>query len=440
MLRAGGLIGLLFLVGCHGPSVVVSRPAVRPTAIPVEANLESVTPTRIEPQLDNVATLDAKMVDPARFFAADGASFRGLNESNCLLLAAARSPMGNLLDSENQKPNIGFQIGKRTCPDTKSAELSSELRYLLAAEMRHRDAAEALDRFYQLADAEARTELLTTGLKTFDELRALSPQARSAGLPVPEEDEQTRQRAKLLGEVESAESGIKLLNVELQTRLGLSVKGTERLWPTGSFEIRPEPLDVEEAVRIALESRADLKLLRTLYHGANTETLPLLENYLRTVNPLTGSSTSVQPVPFAIRQSRTLTAKLKSATQQEVEIRKQQLFELTAEREKLAAAEVRMAAVQMASAVRRIALAKGRADSWKARIDKSDKPLDRLPHVLEWLKARAEIVQEVMTWHRWHTKFRAAQGTLIPAPQTTSSPSPMASQSTYVNSLAARSD
>lgn len=416
MLRAGGLIGLSLLVGCHGPSVVVSRPAARPSLEPVEIELGAVAPTRIEPKLGNVPSLDAKTAEPARLFAADGSAFRGLDEPACLALAARQSPMGNLLDRENEKPSVFVQLNKKNCPDRTRDDLVRELRFLAATELRHRDAAEALDRFYQLADAEARTELLSTGLKSFDELRAVATRARAAGLPVPDEDELTRQRARLLDEIEAAEAGIKLLNVELQTRLGLSVKGTERLWPTGSFEIEPDAVDAEDAVRIALETRADLKLLRTLYHGANAETLPIVGEHLKSVNAFAGTAAPPVPRPFAALQGNKLATKLKSAMTTEVELRKKQVFELTAEREKLAAAEVRTAAVQMASSARRVALAKGRAESWKAKVDKENKPLDRLPLELEWYKARAEVVQEVMTWHRWRAKYRSAQGTLIANP------------------------
>lgn len=416
MPRAAGWFLLIFAVGCHGPSVVVSPASPRPTSPPGEIALAPVKPNRIEPTLANVPALDAKTADPARLFAANASSFRGLDDRSCILLAAKQSRFGNLLDRENEKPSIHVLLGKRDCPDGARDELLRELRRLAALEARHRDAAESLDRYYQLADAEARTELLANGLKSFDDLRALAPRLRAAGLPVPDEDELTRQRAKLLGELESAEAGIKLLNVDLQSRLGLPVKGTERLWPIGPFEIASAAPDTEAAVARALERRADLQFLRALYLGANADTLPILGEQLKTMHALAGVAAPAIPSGLAASRREKFLAEWKSASQAEIAIRKQQLFDLIADREKLAAAEVRTATLQMDGAARRIALAKGRAESWKAKIDsaaKDDKAFDRLPLELEWYKARADLVQEVMAWHRWHARYRAALGTLL---------------------------
>lgn len=416
MPRTGWWIGLILLMGCHGPSVVVSRPVPRPTLPAAEIELPSVTPSRIEPVLDSLPALDAKTVDAAKLFAANSAGFRGLNESACRLLAARHSRFGNLLDRENETASIQIRMSKHDCPDQSREKLLRELRYLAAREARHRDAAEALDRFYQLADAEARTELLTKGLQSFDEMRGMAAKIRGVGLPIPDEDELTRQRSKLLGEIEAAEAGIQLLNVELQSRLGLPVKGTERLWPTGSFEIPADAIDPEDGVRIALESRTDLQLLRALYHGINAETLPVVREQLKTIHALTGAAAS--PIARAIlrKRSESLAAQLRSASSSEIELRKQQLYELIAEREKTAAAEVRTAVLQMASASRRVALAKGRAESWKVQVDRATqdgKAYDRLLVEFEWYKARADVVQEVMAWHRWHARYRAALGTLL---------------------------
>jgi hypothetical protein len=420
MPRAAGWFILFFAVGCHGPSVVVSPSAPRPTAPAIEVALAPTQPNRIEPTLANVPALDARTADPAQLFAANASSFQGLGESACIVLAAKQSPFGNLLDRENEKPSIQILLGKRDCPDRARDDLLRELRHLAARDARHRDAAEAVDRLFQLADAEARTELLSAGLRSFDELRSLAPRLRAAGLPVPEDDDLTRQRAKLLVDLEAAEAGIKLLNVDLRTRLGLPVKGSERLWPTGPFEIVATAPDTEAAVGIALERRADLQFLRALHLGANSATLPLVGDQLKTFHALAGAT--APPIPRLSMPSRgaRFAAELKAASNAEVEIRRQQLFELIAGREKLAAAETRTAALQMTGAARRIALAKGRAESWQTKIEKAvkeDKPYDRLLLELEWYKARADLVQEVMAWHRWHARFRAAQGTLLEEPR-----------------------
>lgn len=404
----GWFVLLLGMVaGCHGPSVSVMTPAPMPSAADAVIELPMATPTRIEPPLTGLPNLDAKTADPAKLFAVTATSFRGLSEKACSLLAARRSPIGNLLDRENAMPVVKVTAKKLPCPDDANDQLLRDARFLAAVEARNKAAADALERFYQLADGEGRTELLTAGLKSFDELRALVPKFRAVGLPTPDDEELTRQRSKLLGDIEGAEAAIKLLNVELQARLGLSVKGDERLWPTGPFDISADVIDAEAAVQIALEQRADLRLLRRLYHGLTPDTLPTVQDQLRNLNGFAGAPGVVR------RPVEKLTAQLRAATESQVAVRKEQLFALTAEREKLAAAEVRAAIVQMASAARRVALAKGRVEGWQAKVEKAktdDKPFDRLPLELEWYKARAEVVQEVMAWHRWHAKLRVAQG------------------------------
>lgn len=414
MRRGWFALGLAAAVGCHGPSVLVSTPAPMPSAAAAAVELPAAAPTRIEPPLATLPTLDPKTADPAKLFAADAKGFRGLTETACATLAAQASPVGNLLDRENAMPVVTVSAGKKKpCPDESNDQLLRDARYLAAVDARNKDAADALERFYQLADGEGRTELLSAGLKAFDELRALAPKFRAAGLPTPDDDELTRQRAKLLGDIEAAEAAIKLVNAELQARLGLSVKGDERLWPTGPFTISGDAVDAEAAVTVALEQRADLRLLRRLYHGLSADTLPTVQDQLRGVNGLAGTAPAVPQLPFLRRQSKKLTDQLRATTESQVAARKEQLFALTADREKLAAAEVRAAAVQMASAARRVALAKSRVEAWQAKVEKAkkeDKPFDRLPLELEWYRARADVVQEVMAWHRWHVKLRAAQG------------------------------
>ncbi len=419
MPRLVGLLGLAFFVGCHNPTVMTYSSSPRSTAPAGDYELPTVIPSRIEPTLAELPAIQVETADPHTLFAADEASFRGLDEIACRQLAAQNSPIGNLLDQENEKPRIQLVWKKQPAGNQGGDELIRELRELAAKDARHRDAAEALDRFYQLADAEARTDLLASGLKSFDEFVKLMPRVRDAGLPGLDDDEIRRQRAKLLGDLESAEAGIQLLNVELQTRLGLSVKGNERLWPTGSFEIDGSAIDPEPAVANALSQRADLQFLRALHLGLNAETLPTVAEQLKTFSPLAGSAIPSRPSLLLPRRLEQLTQQLKAATRAEVEVRKRQLYDLIAEREKRAAAEVRTSALQMASAARRVALAKARQETWHKKVEKAktdQAPYDRLPAEIEWYRARADVVQEVMAWHRWRVKSLAAQGLLLEEP------------------------
>lgn len=405
--RCWGLIAVL-AAGCHGPALVAPPPAF-PTAPHVAAELPAVTPSRIEPDLASLPSLNPETAAPP---AADPAAYRGLTETACQCLAAAHSAAGNLLDREGDWPTVAAGGKRHQCPN--DAWLREARRYA-ALEARNRAAAEALERYFQLADAEGRADLLADGLRAFDQLRAQAPKFRAAGLPVPADDELLRQRAKLLADAEQAEAAIRILNVDLKARLGLPLKEGTRLRPMGSFGVPSDPIDSEAAVRVALERRPDLRLLRTLYANLTAENLPAARDQLRSVNALLGAVGAAVPRPRGLAAIAAWwcgidPAKLADAA--ELPVRRRQLFELICEREQQAAAEVRTAAGQMAVAARRVALAKARVQSWQAKAEKTEKPADRLPAELEWYKARGELVADVMAWHQWRVKFRAAQGLL----------------------------
>jgi hypothetical protein len=407
LILAGGLAS-----GCHGGRLVAPPPSPPVGSIAVE--LPAVTPSPIEPALAALPTIDPDTVDHGSLFIAATASFRGLTEVQCRELAANNATVANLLNAENDRPTV-VQIHKNDC-SSSATEVLREARVYAAQDARNRAAADALDRYFQLADAEARSALLVEGLRAFDQFREELVKLRAAGLPAPADDDLARQRMQLLANAEQAEAGIKLLNLDLKTRLGLPTKGNDRLWPVGDFGVPAGATDTEAAVQFALENRPDLLMLRTLYHGLSLETLPAARDLLRGVNGLLGA-----PGGSPTRLLRLLAAAQGRSTpedQAEVETRRQQLFELIAEREKLAATEVRAAAVSLDVAERRVALAAARVQSWKAKLDdlqaKDARPAELLPTEVEWYKARGELVAEVMNWHRARVQFTRVVGGEFP--------------------------
>ena len=120
----------------------------------------------------------------------------------------------------------------------------------------------------------------------------------------------------------------------------------------------------------------------------------------------------------------------------EVEVRRKQLGEWLASRERIIADETRAAAEALNSQTTRLALARDRADSWKAKWDdavkqqKADLPGAMFAEVsarLDWLKARSEVVAEVMAWHQARVRLSAARGALAPDPASASAVIPAGS-------------
>jgi hypothetical protein len=419
-MRSSGVLLLLLLAGCHLPSVAVVRkngPAIAEREAP---SLGPVLPSTLENYGALLPTIDPRTAQPSQLSTQGGANFLGLTDDDCRKRAVANSNLAKLLERENDKPQIQLVSKKKPCPETTNEQLRAELRTLAATAIRNSDAATALERFYQLADAEGRTELLSTGMKAFDDYRSLTKRFREAGLPTMDDEELTRQRGKLLSDLERAEAGIRLLNVDLQNRLGLSVKGDERLWPSGDFSVTLASIDTEAEVAKALANRADLQFLRKLHLSLSVDTLPTINAQLQTITSLAGAGASpVMPwfpgSRLLEKRTQELKAQLRSAAEAEVAVRREQLFTLIADREKTVAGEVRASVVQMESAARRIALAKSTADTWQAKVDKANrdaKPFDRFPAELEWYRSRAEVLTEVMAWHHWRAKLRAATGEL----------------------------
>ena len=420
--RAAGTVWVALLAcGCHA-APVGPRPAA-PTVVPAAAELPPVSATPIEPELKPLPRLDPK--PPA-----EATSFRGLTEPVCQSLAAQNTPAANLLDAENQSPaKGGCEAANRT---------RQVVRYYTALELRNQSAAAALERFFQLADAEARTELLRKVLPVIDGLRDRAEKAKAAGVRYPlDPADLDRQRSQLLAQMAEADAGVRLLNLDLRRRLGLPPDfGGERLRPTGAFDVEPGFVDEAAAVAAALAERPELRAWRALAAGLNADTLPAVRDLLRTINPLLGSGGEV---PDSL--CKLLLAGVRARhgpdadTLAELEVRRRQLADVIAGRERVVADETRAAAIEANARLRRVGLAHDRAAGRKAEWDEAIKrraanlpgaELAAAQAEVEWLRARAEAVAELAAWHQARVRLKAAQGRLAweTAPAGTEPPPP----------------
>lgn len=399
----------LFLViaaGCHHtPASVAPRPAV-PTAAPVTLELPLTKPT--------IPILDGKDVPipPARTSTGlQGDAFRRLTERDCLLLAAANTSAANTLDDENRVPP-----SSGACNAARD-QLRRSMRYFAALELRNRAAADALDRFFQLTDVEARTELLRDGFPVVDAQLARANAAKTANVRFPlDVGDLTRRRSQLVTDLEQAEHGSQLLNLDLKRRLGLPYQPElERLWPTGDFAVDTTPPDAEQAVNAALADRPELRGLRALYHGLTPDTLPDAREYLRANSPL------IQKRPFLARLLLGRDTGPDAATLAELEVRRKQILDLITDRERVVADETRAALLGMNAQVQRVGHARERLRGWEEKLADAvkkrtaDQPGAEFLEAqmrTEVLKAKAEVVTEVAAWHQARVRLKAAQGWL----------------------------
>jgi hypothetical protein len=397
------VVALGLVTGCHFHALAPQRPSF-PSVGPVVAELPLTRPTRIEPDLGTLAKTPVRTVS-----ASTEVDFRALTESACQMLAAKAAPLADTLDDEGRVP---------TRCKTPADPLKQTVRFHAALELRNRAAAEALDRFFQLANAEVGADLFRQSFPVLDDLIAKAKAARAASVRFPlDADDLELQRSQLLSQLEQTESGSALLNIDLKRRLGLPPL-SEQLWPTGEFGIDASPADAESAVNAALADRPELRGLRAVYANLSVDTLPVARDALRTGDPLLGGA---PPVRRGLARLLSNVCGPDAETLAELAVRRKQLADLIARRERDIADETRAAVVSLNAQTRRVQRARDRLDSWAARRAEAIKKreanqpgaeLAEAQVTLEWLKARAEAMNEVMAWHRARVRLKAAQGWL----------------------------
>ncbi len=396
-------VALGFAAGCCTNAPVPQTRQPVPTVVPITVELPLAKPTRTEPDLRTLAKTPIKQVS-----ATEGTEYRRVTEPICQRLAAQNASLANALDAEGSVP-----VGRETAAD----KLKQTTRYFAALELRNRAAADALERFFQLAGAESQTDFPRAAFPVVDDLLKKAKAARAANVRFPlDPADLERQRLQTFTQLEQAETESDLLNIDLKRRLGLSAS-FERLWPSGDFGIDTDPVNAEQAVNAALADRPELRGLRAVHADLTPDTLPLAREQLRAASPLLGGS---PPAPRGLPRFL-FHNRAEAKARAELEVRKKQLAERINEREREVADEARAAAVSLNAQTRRVQLARDRLDAWTAtRADATRKREANQPGAelleaqatLDWLKARAEVVAEVMTWHQTRVQLKAAQGWL----------------------------
>jgi hypothetical protein len=385
------------------------------------AELPPTRATRIEPDWRALPPTPVKQVS-----ATEDATYRQLTEPVCQCLAAKHTGPANALDDEGRVPTgpagtgCFGRGGREPKCESPADKLKQTVRFHAALELRNRAAADALDRFFQLANAEAGTDLLRQSFPVLDDLLAKAKAARAANVRFPlDVADLERQRSQAVSQLEQAEAGIALLNIDLKRRLGLP-PGGEDLWPGGEFGIDATPADAESSVNAALADRPELRGLRAVYANLSADTLPVAREALRAGSPLLGAA---PPAPVRLGLARFVLKHRGPSAEEiaEVEVRRKQLAELIADRERAVADETRAAVVSLNAQTRRVQLARDRLDAWAARRAEAVKKREanqpgaellEAQVTLDWLKAKSEALGEVTAWHQARVRLKAAQGWL----------------------------
>ena len=189
-------------------------------------------------------------------------SYHALGPDECQCLAARASKLGNLFDGERRAPAANESAAG--CCSHEDNSLTYDVLRTAALEARNRSAGDALDTYYQLAQNEARTHLLTRALGEARQAIGNVERLRQQGLKMPAGDDVfARREITLRDQQAQVLAGISRLNAQLWQLIGLvPVAPQERLLPTTDLTVVVEPVDIEAAVSLGLGMRPELGMLR----------------------------------------------------------------------------------------------------------------------------------------------------------------------------------
>lgn len=338
--------------------------------------------------------------------------YRKLTAYECRYLAVKSTPFADDLDAhpENRSPNFPRLHPRQ--PSAAEAEVGRRVRGYLADDLRNKSAGDALEQYYQLAQSEGQFDLLA---KSLGELRARLADAEEAerrGLADRAGVDALRvQVLDLEAKIAQLEAGIGALNAAIRARLGLNPADPLPLWPDDPLRVRPEDVDMQEAVRTGLFYRPDLNLLRTLLSDDGRAADDLAQALLKQVSPLLASLQS-NPIIGVLLPSNGRTNR---------EATRRQVQSMLTSKERQAEAEIRAAALTLrghrlasvakAAEVRRLA----------AKVEEIEKraaagqpvTADLTKAKLDLWKAQGELLRAAIDWHLADVKLRQAMGLLV---------------------------
>lgn len=400
---AGCATGRQFFCDCH-PEVPGRSPEVLPVC--------SRQGLKAEPGLGVLAAVYAAILRKPPTHPI----YRCLGVRSCQCLAVEASPLGNLLDRESQA--AWQQAEARRCGGAKArqaATLKTQMLTYLAAEDRNRSAGRALDAYYNLGEAEAGAAILQLSLAqvtdALDKARAL----KAKGLPA---DDLSLHRNQLDLQARAARLQVRIqqLNSELRTLLGFEPgMPAWRFWPIDAFQLDADLIDADEAVAVGLGRRPELLLLRLLEDELCGGNLDTVRQQLSSLNAALGQGPSAH-----CPKLHQLLTKLCAGSDAEPDVRRQQVSEYRAAREREVVEEVRQAVGTVEGQIRVVVLTAQRADSWRVAVQEAEEKeakgangfAQTTEAKVEWYKARRDVVSEIARLQRAKARVRQAQGVL----------------------------
>ena len=406
------LVGLVLasvcLAGCgHAPcrrsgAAQVNSPAELPSIARgnVEANIGTL------PKADTHAATETTPTPP----------YRALTAQQTLCLAVGASPVARLQQEEIRR--VAFHAdGAGT---DRLTSLRRAVLFYSSQEIQNQTAGSALEAYYHLAEAEGKADLLNQGVAQLSQAQRETESMTKRGLkPAIALDVWSRQLLTAQSDSIQAQMTIDKLNSEIRTLTGLRQEGENwRIWNPEKYEVSEAPIDVDAAVATGVASRPELQLLRLLVAEAGAGSTSVIDDLLRSINPLLGMNLH----PCLAKLLKPIALLAINCPGSKAETRRAQLNQYLSDREAAVAEEIRRAASDLQNRTKLVALASAREHSWADKVaevrSRQEQGLASFAEVtstnIDWFKARADRIQEVMAWYIAWVKLRQAQG-LLPA-------------------------
>jgi hypothetical protein len=345
--------------------------------------------------------------------------YRNLGVMDCQCIAVQSSKMANMLDLELAAS--AYQDSHHRCllhRNDSAVQFKQTALSYVALEARNKSAAQALDSYYRLGEAEANWDIVQQSLAQLSEALAKARSLKAQGLDVPVDDT-TLYCRQLDMQSQAVEVRLSLhqVNSELRTRLGIDM-GCEPywFWPADAFAVCAGPIDPAVACALGMQQRPELILLRYLEQQLNSENLAVVRQLLGTWNRLLGASNE-SPCCCLHR----LTAHLGHATENaQLEIRRQQLHAYLMQREQEVSEEICQALGAVQALIEVVTLARQEVESRRAKVQELEEKeakgigsfAETLEARMEWQKARKKLVESIIKLQRACLLLRQAQGVL----------------------------
>jgi len=380
-----------------------------------EPGLAQIERGVITPDVSQVAALAE--LDQALGYPRLGGLYHALAPADCQCMSVNAAPRANLLDGERSA--LAARESRGLCAHEDNS-LTYDVLRTAALEDRNRQAGEALNDYYLLAQREAQLDLASRALS--DVRRGVEgfAKAQQQGLMTKaDRTEFPRREIELRDQQAQLQNGVAQLNTRLWNFIGVRPSTPDdRIWPTTDMTVTVEPIDMETAVQIGLSTRPELGLLRRA-RCASASQLAGARTALAGVSPLLGLAP--QPAkcdgPFGILEALKMACK----DDRELDERRQQLNRLAWQREMEIAAEIRQNVATVELRLRQVALAKESLGQWRNRNEElkgrsqtgGASYAEVIGSQLTLDQAESDLIERIAAWKIAQARLKQSQGLLI---------------------------